>query len=67
MTPMTRLLKQRPDLCRGALAQTHDVNEAYLLVHHEMARALSRISDSDSDLGPEIGRELSARREQAAL
>jgi hypothetical protein len=51
MTPITRLLKQRPLLCEHAVERTRDVNEGYLLVHNVMARALGRANDAEHDLG----------------
>ncbi len=68
MTKMTRLLNQKPDLCRSAFAQTRDVNEAYLLVHNVMARAIARIADADIDLAPAMACALTtrARRLQAS-
>ena len=62
MTATTRLLKQMPNLYRRALEQTRDVNEAYLLVHTVIARALSGGGDHSPDLGPALARRLDARR-----
>jgi hypothetical protein len=50
MTPMTRLLRQEPNLYSRALEQTRDVNEAYLLVHNVMVRALGHGPNPDLDL-----------------
>ncbi len=65
MTPMTRLLKQRSALSKRAVEATSDVNEAYLIVHQVMARAISRVSEHDSDLGPSLGVALDKRAAQA--
>lgn len=62
MTATTRLLKQMPNLYRRALEHTRDVNEAYLLVHAVIARALSGGSDHNPDLGPALARRLDMRR-----
>jgi hypothetical protein len=51
MTPMAKLLRQTPTLCRRAFEHTRDVNEAYLLVHDLVARAVGRdFGDQDADL-----------------
>lgn len=65
MTPMTRLLKQRPALCERAVEATSDVNEAYLIVHQVMARAISRVGEHNSDLSPSLGIALDKRALQA--
>lgn len=43
------------------MENTRDVNEAYLLVHHVMAGALSRVGDFELDLGPVLERALDKR------
>lgn len=65
MTPMTRLLKQRPALSKRAVEATSDVNEAYLIVHRVMARAISRADERDFDLGRALGIALDKRAAQA--
>jgi hypothetical protein len=67
MTPITRLLTQRRDLCLRAVERTLDVNEGYLLVHNVMAKALSRAADSDPDLGPALACALDARAQRLRL
>jgi hypothetical protein len=49
MTQFSRLLRQGSALYRHAMEQTRDVNEAYLIVHGVMARALGRVGDADLD------------------
>ena len=68
MTPISRLLKQKPLLCERAVEQTRDVNEGYLVVHNVMARALNRVNDPDHDLGPALAcaLDLRAKRLEAA-
>lgn len=61
MTPITRLLKQKPSLCERAVAQTHDVNEGYLVVHNVMSKAFGRASGGDEDLGPALACALDVR------
>lgn len=61
MTPMARLLKQRSVLCKQAVEATRDVNEAYLIVHRVMARAIGRPNEHDCDLGPSLGIALDKR------
>jgi hypothetical protein len=61
MTPISRLLKQTPSLCRRAMEQTLGANEAYLVVHNVMTRALSRLSDAEHDLGPALASALEIR------
>lgn len=61
MTPISHLLKQRPALFRSAVEQTRDANEAHLVVHGVMARALSSVRDVDHDLGPALASALEAR------
>ena len=65
MTPMSGLLEQRPALCKRAVEATRDVNEAYLIVHQVMARAISRAGEHHSDLGPCLGIALDRRAAQA--
>lgn len=65
MTPMTKLLKQRPALSKRAVEATGDVNEAYLIVHRVMAGAISRAEEHDFDLGPSLGIALDKRAAQA--
>lgn len=66
MTPIAKLLKQGPGLCRSALAQTHDVNEAYLLVHNVMAGALRRVCGPESDLAAALAAALEVRSRRLA-
>lgn len=61
MTPMARLLKQRRALCKQAVEATSDVNEAYLIVHRVMARAIGCPDEHDADLGPSLGIALNKR------
>jgi hypothetical protein len=61
MTPMTRLLRQSSDLHLSARENTQDVNEAYLVVHQVMTRAIGRAEDHDSDLGAALARALEQR------
>ena len=61
MTPIAKLLKQKPSLWRRAFAQTRDVNEAYLLVHDVMARALNHGGAPETDLGPAMACALARR------
>jgi hypothetical protein len=65
MTPMTRLLKQRPALSKCAVEATNDVNEAYLIVHQVMTRAFSRAGEHDFDLSSSLGIALDKRAAQA--
>lgn len=68
MTPISRLLRQKPNLCARAVEQTRDVNEAYLVVHGVMANAFGRVNEADHDLGPDLTRALdhrAQRRERA--
>jgi hypothetical protein len=58
MTAMTKLLLQRSTLCRRAVAETSDVNEAYLIVHQVMARAFGAARCHDPDLGPALSHAL---------
>jgi hypothetical protein len=61
MTPISRLLSQAKGLHQRARQSTNDANEAYLLVHHVMTRAIGRISEHDADLGPALTRALQCR------
>jgi hypothetical protein len=65
MTPMARLLRQRPALCERAVEATSDVNEAYLIVHQVMARAISCVREHDSDLRLSLGVALDKRAARA--
>lgn len=47
MTSISRLLGQTSALYRRAVEQTCDVNEAYLVVHCVVARALSGVGGHD--------------------
>jgi len=58
MTVMASLLLQRSTLCRRAVEETSDVNEAYLIVHQVMARAFSGVRNHDPDLGPALAHAL---------
>ncbi|MBX9747217.1 MAG: hypothetical protein K2X34_09965 [Hyphomonadaceae bacterium] len=61
MNPISKLLKQRRGLALRAVEQTRDMNEAYLVVHGVMARALGRVSDAERDLGPDLTCALAVR------
>jgi hypothetical protein len=61
MTEISKLLKQRPGLALRAMEQTSDLNEAYLIVHGVMTRALGRANDSEHDLGPDLTCALAVR------
>jgi hypothetical protein len=61
MTPISRLLSQGKGLHQRATLSVNDVNEAYLLVHHVMTRAIGRIGEQDVDLGPAMTRALQRR------
>lgn len=65
MTATAKLLRQQASLYRSALDDTCDVNEAHLIVHHVMARALSG-GDPESDLGPSLARALHVRTRRLA-
>jgi hypothetical protein len=67
MTPMAMLLRQRPALFRSAMEQTRDVNEANIVVHGVMARALSRAGDAEHDLGASLACALQARSDRLAV
>ncbi len=67
MTAISRLLKQRSALCRRALEQTYDVNEAYLVVHGVMARALKCDEEPEHDLGPAMASALQLRSRRMAM
>ena len=66
MTPMARLLEQRPSLYRRALEHTRDVNEAHLLVHRVMACALTWVSAPESGPGPVLLRLIEMRSRRLA-
>lgn len=66
MTPTTNLLRQQSTLYRRAFDDTRDVNEAYLIVHDVMARALNRGFDLDVDLEPALARALDMRTRRLA-
>lgn len=68
MNPISKLLEQRPGLALRAMEQTRDLNEAYLIVHGVMTRALRRANDIEHDLGPDLTCALAVRtkRLQAA-
>jgi len=66
MTPMARLLRQSASLYQRAQENTQDVNEAYLVVHEVMTRAMGRVDDHDSDLGPALARALDHRTQRIA-
>lgn len=55
---IVKTLVQRTNLYRIAFATTRDPNEAHLLVHGVMARALARgaTANDDVDLGREMDR-----------
>lgn len=61
MTAISRLLKQKSNLCERAVAQTRDVNEGYIVVHNVMAKALARVDGAAQDLGPALARALDLR------
>lgn len=61
MTSISGLLKQKSALYRRAVEQTCDVNEAYLVVHSVMARALGGGGDADRDLGAALASALEIR------
>jgi len=61
MTSISRLLWQNSALCRRAVEQTRDVNEAYLVVHGVMAHALSGARGADQDLGAALTAALKVR------
>jgi hypothetical protein len=67
MTPISRLLKQRPALCLRAVEQTRDVNEAYLVVHGVMAHALGQAGDAEHDLAAALRSALDVRSERLAV
>jgi hypothetical protein len=58
------LLKQKSALYRRAVEQTCDVNEAYLVVHGVMARALSGVGDAEHDLGAALASALEMRSQR---
>ena len=64
MTQFSRLLRQRSALCRHAMEQTRDVNEAYLVVHGVMAGALGRVGDVEHDLDAALALALEVRSER---
>ena len=61
MTSISGLLRQKSALYRLAVKQTCDVNEAYLVVHGVMARALSGVGDAEHDLGAALASALEMR------
>jgi hypothetical protein len=61
MTSISSLLRQKSALYRRAVEQTCDVNEAYLVVHGVMARALSVAGDAEHDLGAALASVLEIR------
>jgi hypothetical protein len=61
MTTISGLLRQKTALYRRAVEQTCDVNEAYLVVHGVMARALSGVGEADRDLGAALASALEIR------
>jgi len=64
MTPIANLLKQKSALCLHALEQTQDLNEAHLLVHGVMTRALARVDGAIPDLGSAMTLALDARAQR---
>jgi hypothetical protein len=66
MTPMARLLRQSSGLHQRARENTHDVNEAYLIVHQVMTRAIGCADKHESDLGPALTRALEHRKQRLA-
>jgi hypothetical protein len=66
MTPITRLLTQRPALFQSAVEQTRDINEAHFVVHGVMAFALNSVSDDDRDLAPALACALKVRSRRMA-
>jgi hypothetical protein len=61
MTAIVELLKQKVALCIHAFEQTRDLNEAHLLVHGVMARALGRVDGPKQDLSAAMTQALNAR------
>lgn len=66
MTIVAMLLEQRSALCRTAVKQPRDVNEAYLVVHGVMADALDRGVGADGDLGVAMAAALEVRAQRLA-
>lgn len=66
MTPIARLLRQKPRLCLHAFEQTGDLNEAYLLVHEVMTNALRHADGPEQDLGSAMANVLDLRASRLA-
>lgn len=64
MTRIASLLGQKSALCRRAFEQTSDMNEAYLMVHGVMARALSRTDGLEHDLGAALASALAGHSQR---
>lgn len=66
MTEITRLLRQKTVLCARAFEHTRDLNEAYLIVHGVMTKALRSVGSMQPDLGRAMTVALDARARSLA-